>query len=214
MDVFTVDFETYYDSDYSLSKMSTEDYVEDDRFEIIMVGVKCNDGETQILSFDSLEKYRSALLNLGVDRGAVLCHNTMFDGLILQSRLGIIPPMLLDTLCMAQALLKPFHRSISLASCLKHTEATLSKGSYVGDMRGRRLRTLTNVEFQKYSSYCKTDVESEWWLFNHLKEQLPREEFLVIDMTLRMYLEPQFDLDAKILKGVYKDERTGEPTQF
>ena len=30
-----VDFETYYDRDYSLSKMTTEEYIRDDRFEVI-----------------------------------------------------------------------------------------------------------------------------------------------------------------------------------
>lgn len=207
MNVFTIDFETYYDSDYSLSKMSTEDYVADDRFEIIMVGVKCNDEPTEVFSAKSDQEYKDWLLSLGVDRGAVLCHNTMFDALILQYRLGICPSLMLDTLCMAQALLKPFHRSISLASCLKHTKSPVTKGTYVGDMKGRRLSSLTDSEFQKYAAYCATDVDGEYWLFQYLKASLPPEEYLIIDMTLRMYIQPQFVLDAEILKGVMDDER-------
>ena len=207
MKVFTLDFETYYDSDYSLSKMSTEDYVEDDRFEIIMVGLKCNSEKTEVFSAQDITQYRDWLLSKGVDRGAVLCHNTMFDALILQRRLGIIPPLLLDTLCMAQALLKPFHASISLSSCLKHTTSPLRKGTYVADMKGRRLDSLTSSEFRQYAEYCATDVDGEYWLFNHLKPQLPKDEFLLIDMTLRMYIQPQFTLDPEILKGVMDDER-------
>ena len=34
MDVYTLDFETYYDQEYSLSKMTTEAYVRDPRFEV------------------------------------------------------------------------------------------------------------------------------------------------------------------------------------
>lgn len=207
MNVFTLDFETYYDSDYSLSKMSTEDYVADDRFEIIMVGLKCNDEPTEIFSANTLSEYTDWLLSKGVNRGAVLCHNTMFDALILESRLKIVPMFLLDTLCIAQATLKPFHRSISLASCLKHTKSPLSKGSYVGDMKGRRLASLTASEFRKYAEYCAGDVDGEWWLFNHLKAQLPKDEFMIIDMTLRMYIQPQFELDSEVLKGVLKKER-------
>ena len=38
--LLTVDFETYYDKDYSLSKMTTEEYVRSDLFEVIGVAVK------------------------------------------------------------------------------------------------------------------------------------------------------------------------------
>jgi len=33
--LITIDFETFYDTDYSLTKLSTEEYVNDDRFEVI-----------------------------------------------------------------------------------------------------------------------------------------------------------------------------------
>lgn len=188
--------------------MTTLEYVSDARFEIIMVGVKRNDEPTEILSFHTIEEYRKALLDRGVHLGAVIAHNTLFDGLILAMVLRIIPKMLLDTLAMAQALLKPFHKSISLANCLKHTESPLRKGSYLGNMIGRTLSSLSPLEFQKYAEYCSDDVDGEWWLFNYFKGQLPRDEFLVMDMTLRMYLEPQFELDAEILKGVLDKERT------
>ena len=120
MDVFTVDFETYYDKQYSLTKLTYEEYVNDPQFQIIMVGVKKNDDKTEVFSSLNHQDYREWLIQKGVDRGAVLCHNTPFDGMILQVILGIMPPMLLDTLSLAQALLKPFHRSISLAKCLEH----------------------------------------------------------------------------------------------
>ena len=47
MDVITVDFETYYDKDFSLSKMTTEEYIRDPLFEVIGVSVKVNDGEAE-----------------------------------------------------------------------------------------------------------------------------------------------------------------------
>ena len=36
MDIITIDFETYYDRDYSLSKMTTESYIRDERFEVVV----------------------------------------------------------------------------------------------------------------------------------------------------------------------------------
>ena len=45
--ILTVDFETYYDREYSLSKLTTEVYVRDDRFEVIGVAVKYDGGEVE-----------------------------------------------------------------------------------------------------------------------------------------------------------------------
>ena len=59
MDIITLDFETYYDQDYSLFKMTTEEYVRDPRFQIIGLSVKVNNGETAWLSgeFDAIKNY-------------------------------------------------------------------------------------------------------------------------------------------------------------
>ena len=207
MDLFTVDFETYYSKTYSLTKLGYEEYVHHPEFQLIMVGVKKNDEPTEVFSSPNVEDYKTWLRQKGVHLGAVLCHNTLFDGIILQAILGIIPRMLFDTLCLAQALLKPFHRSISLAKCLEHENAPMSKGTYIGNMLGRRLESLTPSEFQKYAVYCADDCDGEHWLFQKLKSRMPKDEFHIMDMTMRMYLEPQFELDADILRGVLADTR-------
>ena len=43
MDVFTIDYETYYDKEYSLSKLSVENYLNNVQFEVIGLAVKKND---------------------------------------------------------------------------------------------------------------------------------------------------------------------------
>ena len=45
MNILTIDFETYYARDFSLTKLTTEEYVRDDNFEVIGVSVKENDNE-------------------------------------------------------------------------------------------------------------------------------------------------------------------------
>ena len=206
-DLHTIDFETYYDKEFSLSRMMVEEYVFDDRFEIIVVSHKLNDGGTEWFSSNAEEDYREWLMDRGVHRGAALAHNMMFDGLILD-RLGIpLPPILLDTLCMAQAILKPHRKSISLDSCLRHTEAPIRKKGYVHNMLGRRLASLTSHELQEYADYCVTDTDGTHWLFQFLKQRLPRPEFEVIDTTLRMYLEPGFELNRHLLSGLLADTK-------
>ena len=47
MDLITIDFETYYDRDFSLSKITTEEYIRSPQFEVIGIGIKVNNEETQ-----------------------------------------------------------------------------------------------------------------------------------------------------------------------
>ena len=46
IDIITLDFETYYDSKFSLRKLTVEEYVRSLDFEVIGVGVKVNNGPT------------------------------------------------------------------------------------------------------------------------------------------------------------------------
>ena len=114
MRLCTLDYETFYDRDYSLSKMSTEDYVNDPRFEVIMVGIKFGSSPSFAHSGDK-KSTREFLYDHRVQECALLCQNTMFDQLINEIHFDIRPPILLDTMAMAQAKLKPYIRSMSLA---------------------------------------------------------------------------------------------------
>ncbi len=100
--IISVDFETYYDREFSLSKMTTEEYVRDDNFEVIGVGVKVDNAETEWFS----GTYSETMHFLGKFKWSeafVLAHNMMFDGAILSWKFGIKPMAWLDTLCMARA---------------------------------------------------------------------------------------------------------------
>ena len=103
MDIITVDFETYYDKQFSLSKLTTEEYIRNTKFEVIGVAVKVNGGETIWLSgeIDELRTYLHD--NFSWETSALLAHNTMFDGAILNWVFDIRPKLYLDTLCMGRA---------------------------------------------------------------------------------------------------------------
>ena len=103
MNVITIDFETYYDKEYSLSKLTTEEYVRDDRFEVIGVGVKTHDSETKWFSGNA-EQTKAFLDSFDMENNLVLAHNAMFDAAILTWHFGIRPSGWLDTLSMARAI--------------------------------------------------------------------------------------------------------------
>ena len=101
MQLVTLDFETYYDVGFSLSGLTTEEYIRDERFQVIGAGIKINEGETYWYTGDQVKQ---ELDKINWKDAALLCHNTQFDGGILSFRYGVIPNLYLDTLSMARAI--------------------------------------------------------------------------------------------------------------
>jgi len=103
MQLITIDFETYYDQEFSLGKLTTEEYIRSPQFEVIGVGVKVDNKPVEWAS-GTMSEIRSYLWDFDWENSAVLAHNTMFDGAILSWLFGVKPKLWLDTLCMARAL--------------------------------------------------------------------------------------------------------------
>lgn len=195
MDIVTIDFETYYDKDYSLSKITTEQYVRSPDFEIIGVGVKVNNHPTDWYSGDNTGKF---LTSLDYHDKAILCHNTAFDGAILSWHFGIKPKLWLDTLSMA----RPLH-NVTVGGSLKALAQHYGigeKGTEVVNAMGKRRADFTPEELARYAAYCVNDVEITYQLFKKLSRGFPIRELMVIDQTLRMYTEPVIELDVPLLE--------------
>lgn len=194
MNIVTIDFETYYDKDYSLSKMTTEAYIRDDRFEVIGVGVKVNDQPTIWYSGSDVGTF---LHGLDYSNTAILCHNTAFDGAILSWRYGVTPKFWLDTLSMA----RPLH-NVVVGGSLKALASYYSlgqKGDEVVRALGKRRKDFSDAELELYGDYCINDVELTYKLFKKLKVGFPPSELMVIDQTIRMYTDPVIELDTQVL---------------
>ncbi len=195
MDIVTIDFETYYDKDYSLSKMTTEQYVRSNLFEVIGVGIKVNNYPTDWYSGSDPAKF---LKSLDYSDKAILCHNTAFDGAILSWHFGIKPKLWLDTLSMA----RPLHQ-MTVGGSLKALATYYGlgqKGEEVLNALGKRKSAFTPDEMARYGEYCKNDVELTYQLFKKLSKGFPTSELMVIDQTIRMYTEPTIELDRQLLE--------------
>jgi len=198
MQVITIDFETFYSQDYSLSKITTEEYVRDPRFQIIGVGVKVDAQPTEWFS-GSHKQIKEFLAQFDWANSAVLAHNTMFDGAIMSWRLGIRPKVWFDTLCMARAI-HGVEKSASLKALAENYEVG-QKGNEVLDAKGKRRADFTEAELAAYGNYCKNDVDLTYQIFNlMLAGGFPKQELKLIDMTLRMFTEPTLELDKERLE--------------
>ncbi len=196
MELVTLDFETYYDKDYSLSKLTTEEYINDPRFQIIGVGVKYGDKPPQWYSPGDDLKLSIVLADL--NNHMVLCHNTMFDAAILAWKLGIKPKFLLDTQSMARAVLGGTEKHLLAALAERYNLG--AKGKEVLDAEGKRREDFSPAELQQYGRYCMNDVELTHKLFKKLGAGFPQDELRTIDMTLRMFTDPVLCLDTPTIQ--------------
>jgi DNA polymerase len=207
--LLTVDFETYYDRDFSLSKLTTEEYVRSDSFEVIGVSVKVNEDPAQWFS-GTHQQTAQWLGQFDWGSSLVLAHNTMFDSAILSWRFGIIPLGWLDTMSMAQAVV-PATQSKSLANLAVYYEVGV-KGTEVINALGKRRIDFTSQELARYGDYCVNDTELTYTLFNKLLDGFPQQELKLIDLTIRMFAEPVLEVDTELLiehlKGIreFKDK--------
>ena len=203
MDLITLDFETYYDKEFSLSNMTTESYIRDPQFEVIGVGIKVNNEPTEWAS-GTHEQIKTYLHTFNWEESMVLCHNTLFDGAILSWRFAVRPRIYTDTLCIARAL-----HGVEVGGSLKSLTERYNigaKGTEVLSAIGKRRADFTPEELDRYGDYCVNDVELTYKLFSiFMQKEFPKQELKIIDLTLRMFIDPILELDTGLLESHLED---------
>jgi DNA polymerase len=197
MNILTIDFETYYSADLGFAKQTTEEYVRDQRFEVIGVSIQVNDNEPAWFS-GSHEAMHQFLDQFDWDNSLALAHNAMFDGAILNWVYGIKPKGWLDTLSMGRAL-HGTEVGGSLKVLASHYNVGV-KGTEVEDAKGLRREDFTPTHLATYGEYCKNDVKLTYSIFLLMSNSFPAAELRLIDLTIRMFTEPTLVLDADLLE--------------
>ena len=195
--IITLDFETYYDKAFSLTKLTTEEYIRDDLFEVIGVAVAVDDGEPEWFSGTQAET-KAFLKKFDWDNALALAHNMQFDGAILNWHFGIKPKGYLDTLCMARAVHGVDSGGSLKALAERHQIGV--KGDEVIRAEAKRRTDFYDVDLELYGKYCCNDVALTYDLFKILAKNFPTKELKVIDTTLKMFIQPTLVLDKTMLE--------------
>jgi DNA polymerase bacteriophage-type len=196
-----LDFETYYDVQLSLTKMSTVQYVNNPEFKVWGVGIKVEDGETE---WYNEEETPDVLQQIDWANTAVVCHNTLFDAYILTQYFNCIPAFYYDTAAMSRGLYP--NMSASLANACKRefpNDETMRKGEELVNAKG--VRDLDPELDAQIGGYCIQDVDLTYALFQSYMANYPDKELQIIDLTVRLFVEPKLMLDRGSLT-TYKDE--------
>ena len=202
MNIIVLDFETFYDRAFSLSKMTTEEYIRDELFEVIGVAVKVNDEETKWFS-GPMRDTKKWLQQFPWDSSVAVAHNAMFDMAILNWHFDIRPKRIADTLSMLRALDGP-DAGNSLAKAAERYGLGV-KGDEVVNALGKGRLDFTPEELGRYGEYCINDVELTHELFRRLADGFPLLELKLIDLTIRMFTEPVLNLNKEVLIGHLAD---------
>ena len=109
----TIDFETYYGTGYSLTKMSTPEYVYHDDFKVHMMGIKVEDQDTVVIEPKNIQETFDWLKTQEVN---LIAHNMLFDGYIASQKYNYVPQFYSDTAAMCRG--DNPHASASLKNSL------------------------------------------------------------------------------------------------
>lgn len=197
-----LDFETYYDKQYTLRKMTTEAYVRDPRFETIGVSVRVGAGAPVWMEDGDFRQWAG---RVDWRRVSACAHHAQFDGLVLSHRYGIRPAFWFDTVSLARGRYGP-----GQSAKLRDLAVLLGvgvKGDEVERAGGKHRRDFTAEEWLQYGVYSNNDNTLMCDILREMLKGYPREELWLIDMTVRMFTEPRFVADLGILDGAVRDER-------
>jgi DNA polymerase I-like protein with 3'-5' exonuclease and polymerase domains len=198
MRIITIDFETFYSREFSLSKMTTEEYIRSPDFEVIGVAVKVDDEKTVWFSGTKADTAKF-LRGYDWDNSVGLAHNAVFDFAILNWHFNLRPKKIADTLSMSRAI-HGTEVSASLAALVQHYSLG-EKGTEVLNALGKKRIDFSATELEAYGEYCRNDVNLTYRLFECLAGGFPTSELNLIDLTIRMFTEPVLELDVTRLKN-------------
>ena len=195
--ILTIDFETYYDKKFSLTKLTTEEYINDPQFQVIGVGVKVNKNASQWFS-GTHDDIGDWLQQFDWDKSLAIAHNAMFDAAILNWHFELRPTRWIDTLSLARAVDGVYVSNSLKAACERWDIG--KKGTEVLDAIGKRREDFTPEDLAQYGEYCKNDCDLTTDLFGVLfNEDIAVEEYGAISATIKMFSEPVLELDTALL---------------
>jgi hypothetical protein len=198
-----LDVESYYDSEYSLSKLTPPEYILDPRWETIGCAAAVGGENFTFIDGPDLAKYLSSF---DPENTTTVTFNALFDNCVFAWRYGFIPARILCAMRMAVALrghtlpghsLRVVSRSLKLGA----------KGTEIENARGKhRVDLMADPgQWRAYQAYACQDGSLCRSIFLTLAPEFPSSERRVMDLVLRCAVQPRFQIDRQMLAGHLQD---------
>jgi DNA polymerase len=186
--LISIDIETAFDKNYTLKKMTTTEYLRDERFRVLGFAIKRDDQPAIWVPEDRVER-TLALLKPTIEANTLMAFHAHFDMAILAWHYGIRPKFRLDPMLMAKAL---GHKHVGLGQLAS---------KYDLGFKTELSETSSEAELATRGT---TDVELMYKLFAKLMPGFPRSELRLIDLTIRWYTDPAFVANRPLLQKLIK----------
>ena len=187
--VVAIDFETYWDTDYTLKKLSTSEYIRDTRFKAHMCSIKVGRRKTVVVPHKGIQ---AAFDKIDWTTHGLLAHNTAFDGLICSHHYGVVPAFYYDTLSMARGL-----HSNDIGAGLDEVAQYYGVGNKIAGVldESKGVRDLPRELYRRMAAYCAGDDDLCHAIFKLMLEQFPQAELELVDKIIRMFCDPILTID-------------------
>lgn len=190
-----IDFETYYDNEYSLRKITPVEYILDPRFEALGCSFQIGDDEPFWLDGPELPDF---FRTHNWSNTRLISHNAMFDMLILALIYGTYPAAYGCTLSMARNWIRHETGKCDLGTLARRYG--MAKGDSILKMKGVTYGMLIEEDpdrYDEFCSYCENDTRLCRYLWHaFIEEGFPVSELEVIDWTVRMVVRPALTIDS------------------
>lgn len=198
-----IDFESYYDDEYSLSKLTTIEYVMGAKFKLHSVAAAWgNDGPIEYVEDKDVITYCRDMV--GSNPNTVMCgQNLMFDGLVMTQICQAHPAFYIDLMGLSRACLphERFHNLDAISKRFFPNDPTMRKGNELVYTKG--LTELSPAMHGKLRPYNIQDINIQRAsLYFILDQGFPTDELLVADLLMKMMTEPPFVADMELLREI------------
>jgi len=209
--VLVIDFESYFDSKYSLTNMSGLEYINDDRFSFTGVGIGICDGteplDTDFVNApivdDRIRNLFTYKFGKNYERATVVMQNAQFDATILRDVFGIQCPYLIDTKDLARHL-EP--RASARLEDMAERYGLSAKGDTM-QFKGLHYSDMTLEQIVALREYTCQDVNLEFELFTIMLPLInnPAIEIQLMHNTLNLYLKSPIKFNFKLAGELVHD---------
>jgi len=188
-EIVVVDFETFYSTTYTLSKMNTSEYIRDPQFKAHCVGIKIGEHGTKTYAGEDISR---ALHAIDWEKYAFAAHNCAFDAFIMKEIFNIVPHFYIDTMSMTRGL----HNNVIRAKLEDVARFYGLGGKIAGSLvKTKGIHDLPPELLTELCLYCAKDVDLTAEIMKIQLDVYPEAELQLIDMTIRMFTDNLFKVD-------------------
>jgi DNA polymerase len=196
-----IDYETFWSADFTLSKLSTSEYVRDERFKVHTAAISIGGKKPKVVwGHDNVGR---ALQAIDWTTHGLLAQNTLFDGFITSEVYGIKPCFYFDTKSMAAGM---FNGVVS------NSLESLAQIYGVGVKNDESLQSTKGMDEiplewrERFAQYNSEDCQQCFDIFKHQIASFPEAELRVIDLVIRMFCDSPLLVDTDRARAALAEE--------